>query len=187
MEIVRKVYLFLIDTVQTLLIAAAIFLVIYVFLFRPYQVSGQSMHPTFLDGEYILTNLVALHFEELKRGDVIVFHAPKEAEKDYIKRVVGLPGDVVSLRGGYIYVNDQKLDESAYLKSDVLTYQQSYLQEGQSIVVPEGEYFVVGDNRPFSSDSRDFGPIKRDAIIGKSFVVYWPPQDTRVINNPFEK
>lgn len=185
MFILQKIYHFLIDTIQTILLAASFFLVVYIFLFKPFQVSGSSMHPTFIDGEYILTNLITLRFNELKKGDVIVFEAPNDSEKDFIKRIIGLPGDSVSLMNGDIYLSGQKLDESAYLVSDVRTYGGAFLTEGQTVIVPNNEYFAVGDNRSHSSDSRQFGFIKREKIIGKSMFVYWPPNKMRWVKNPF--
>src|SRR5436190_22646579 len=122
MEILRKIYFFFIDTMQTILLAASIFLVIYIFLFRPFQVSGESMFPTFKNREYILTNLITLRFADPQRGDVIVFKAPTDQEKDFIKRVIGRQGDSVSLKEGFVYVNGKKLDESGYLGSEVRTY-----------------------------------------------------------------
>src|SRR5437763_10474492 len=105
MEILKRIYAFTLDTMQTVLLAASIFLVIYIFLFRPFQVSGESMFPTFKNKEYILTNLIGLKFRDPKRGDVLVFHAPPDPEKDFIKRVMGLPGDSVYLKEGFVYVN----------------------------------------------------------------------------------
>ncbi len=194
MFILRAIYYFLMDTLQTILIALAVFLVIYVLLFRPFQVNGQSMYPNFHNEQYILTNLIG--YQEVfgmkfktghpKRGDVIVFDAPTNKEKDYIKRVIGLPGDTVSINNGDVYLNAKKFDESAYLKPEVKTYGQNFLYEGQSIVVPKGEYFVMGDNRPFSADSRDFGFVNKDAIVGLSYFIYWPIPDMKMIKNPFE-
>lgn len=187
MEILRKIYFFFIDTMQTILLAASIFLVIYIFLVRPFQVSGESMFPTFKNKEYILTNLITLRFSELKRGDVIVFKAPTDHDKDFIKRVIGLPGDSVSLKGGFVYVNGNKLDESPYLNSDVRTYGASFMKEEEPVSVPMGDYLVMGDNRPFSSDSREWGFLKKSEVIGKSFFVYWPVNVVRIVKNPFAK
>src|SRR5207237_10481764 len=97
MEILKKIYSFFIDTLQTILLAASVFLVIYIFLFRPFQVSGESMFPNFYDKEYVLTNIVGLHFKDPHIGDVVVFKAPPNPEKDYIKRVIGHPGDTIEL------------------------------------------------------------------------------------------
>lgn len=183
-EILRKIYVFLIDIVQTLLLAAAVFLVVYVFLFRPFQVNGDSMFPTFTDQEYILTNIVALNFSPPKRGEVIVFKAPPEPEKDFIKRVIGIEGDRIMLTEGYIYLNGEKLDENQYLKPEIQTRGGSFLKEGQEIIVPQDSFLVLGDNRGYSSDSREWGFIKKADVIGKSFFVYWPPDKIGLIKNP---
>src|SRR5579872_860480 len=139
MFILRKVYAFLVDTIQSILVAAAIFLVIYMFLFRPFQVSGDSMFPNFKNFQYVLTNLITLRFHTPVRGDVIVFKAPPEPDKDFIKRVIGLPGDTIMVQNGSVYVNNKVLDESSYLSSDVKTYGGQFLQEGQQKTVPAGE------------------------------------------------
>ncbi len=185
MNILRKIYYFLLDTVQTFLIAAAVFLVIYVFLFRPFEVKGESMYPNFYDKEYVLTNLITLRFQNPAKGDVIVFKAPPDPEKDYIKRVIATPGDTVSIKDGAVYVNGTIYDESAYIKQNVKTYPGTFLSEGKTVKVPEKEYFVMGDNRLYSSDSREWGFVKQSAIIGDSMFVYWPLNRMRLIKNPF--
>lgn len=185
MEIIRKIYGFLIDSVQTFLIAAAIFLVIYLFLFRPYQVQGESMYPNFYNKEYVLTNLIVLRFKEPKLGDVVVFKAPPEPEKDYIKRIIGTPGDTIMIDQGKVNLNGKLLDESKYLKSSVFTYSGAFLPEGQTVKVPDGKYFVLGDNRTGSSDSREWGFVKKSELIGESLFVYLPLNRMRIINNPY--
>lgn len=185
MEVVKKVYNIVLDTMQTVLLAASIFLVIYIFLVRPFQVSGESMFPTFKNKEYIITNLIGLKFRTPKKGDVIVFHAPPDPDKDFIKRIMGLPGDTVYLKDGFVYVNDQKVSESAYLKSTVRTYGGSFLKEGVKVTIPNGDYIVMGDNRPFSSDSREWGFLPKEKIIGTSLFVYWPLNKIRIVSNPF--
>jgi signal peptidase I len=121
-----------------------------------------------------------------KHGDVIVFKAPIDAEKDFIKRVIGVPGDKIRLQDGKVYRNGQLLNESAYLSPTVETHGGGFLRDGEDLIVPEGNYFVLGDNRPFSSDSREWGLLKRDLVIGVSLFVYWPPQNARIIHNPSE-
>ncbi|MDO8621261.1 MAG: signal peptidase I [Candidatus Levybacteria bacterium] len=185
MGILRKIYSFLLDAVQTFLLAAAFFLVIYVFLFRPFQVNGDSMFPNFKDQEYVLTNIIQLRFQEPKLGDVIVFKAPPDPEKDYIKRVIGVPGDRVMVRDGNVYVNGKMLDESSYLKPTVRTYAGSFLKEGEEVTVPQGSFLAFGDNRPYSSDSREWGWVPKDLIIGHSFFAYWPPPLAGLIKNPY--
>ena len=181
MGILRKIYTVLIDLIETLVIAGAIFVVIYAFLFRPFQVNGQSMFPNYHNGEYILTNLIALRFSSVKRGDVIVFQAPVDREKDFIKRVIGLPGDRVRVENGNVYINDVKLEESNYLAPDVKTYGGAFLSEGKTATVPLEHYIVFGDNRNFSSDSREWGFVPQEKVIGESFFVYWPPDRMRLV------
>lgn len=185
MFILRAIYNYFLDTLQTILLAASVFLVVYIFLFRPFEVNGRSMDPTFQNGELVLTNLIALKTGTPKRGDVVVLQAPDEPDKDYIKRVIGEPGDSLYIQDGSVFVNSKRLDESSYLASDVRTPGGAFLQEGQPVTVPQGSYFVMGDNRPNSKDSRALGFIKREAFIGESFFVYWPPTRMRVIKNPY--
>ena len=186
MFILRKIYSFFIDTIQSILVAAAIFLVIYMFLFRPFQVNGESMYPNFKDKQYVLTNLITLRFNKPKLGDVLVFKAPPDPDKDFIKRVIGMPGDTVMIQNGEVYVNSQKLDESPYLSSDVKTYGGAFLKDGDTVTVPADEYFVMGDNRPYSSDSREWGFVPTKNIIGESMLVYWPINEVEFIHNPYQ-
>lgn len=185
MEFLRKTYAFLLDTVQTLLIVFAVFLVIWQFLFRPFQVSGNSMYPNYLDKEYVLTNIIALKLGQPKRGDVIVFKAPNDPEKDYIKRVIGIPGDQVMIRNGDVYVNGMPLDQETYLHPSVKTYGGSFLRDGLTETVPPDSYFVMGDNRNGSSDSREWGFVPLKSIIGMSSFVYWPLNKMGAIKNPY--
>jgi len=120
---------------------------------------------------------------QFSRGDVIVFNSPVEEDKDFIKRVIGLPGDEVSVKDGRLYINGALLDESEYLSSDVLTSPGNFLQEGETARVPDNSYFVSGDNRPASADSREWGFVPQDQIIGRSLVVYWPFSDFWIVEH----
>lgn len=171
--IFKKIFGFFFDILESIVVALAIFVVVYLFFYQPHQVKGASMEPNFHDGEYILTNKYEYRFSEPKRGDVIVFKSPQNAEIDYIKRIIGVPGDRVRLVNNHFFVNDIELKES-YIAADLYTYYGSFLKEGTEIVVPKNHFFVVGDNRPRSSDSREWGPIDKSAIIGKSQLRYWP-------------
>ena len=181
MSIFRRIYSILIDFIETLVIAGAVFVVIYAFLFRPFQVNGQSMYPNYHNGEYILTNLISLKLSKVNRGDVVVFQAPADREKDFIKRVIGLPGDTVMLKGGSVYVNGKKFDESSYLATDVKTYGGAFLADDKTLTVTDNKYLGLGDNRAFSSDSREWGFVSREKIIGQSFFVYWPVGNARLV------
>ena len=145
------------------------------------------MFPTYENKEYVLTNLIGLKFGPLQRGDVIVFKAPKDPDKDFIKRIIGIPGDNVMTQDGFVYVNGKKLDESTYLEPDVRTYGGSSMKDGEAITVPPDHYIVMGDNRPFSSDSREWGFLPKKNVIGKSFFVYWPAKgkSMRLITTPY--
>lgn len=182
MEIARKAYKVLLELAETLVIAGAIFVVIYAFLVRPFQVTGQSMFPTFKNGEYVFTNLLSQRFGPLDRGDVIVFKAPPSEDKDYIKRIIGIPGDRVKIEGGKVFLNGKLLNEP-YIDTTIRTDARGFAQEGQEISVSESSYFVMGDNRPFSSDSRDWGLVTFDKVIGKSALVYWPINSARFVEH----
>ena len=143
------------------------------------------MDPTFRDKQYILTNIIGLRISDPKKGDVVVFKSPPDSEKDYIKRVIASPGDVVAIKDGNVYVNGEILNESKYLKPKVGTYGGSFLHENEPVTVPQDSYLVMGDNRNGSSDSRQWGFVPLKLIIGKSFFVYWPPDKIEIVKNPY--
>lgn len=171
--IFKNTFRFLFDILESIVVALAIFVVIYLFLFQPHQVKGASMEPNFHDGEYILTNKFQYHFDTPKRGDVVVFKSPQNPDIDFIKRIIGLPGETIKLEDNRYYINGVELTEP-YIAEELFTYNGSYLRDGMEIVVPQDHYFVSGDNRPRSSDSREWGPIEKSSIIGKSQLRYWP-------------
>ena len=169
---------FLLSFLETVVVALVISIVLYLFIMTPHEVIGNSMHPTYQNGEYLMANKLLYRFQDPQRGDVIIFKYSDT--QDFIKRVIGLPGDKVMLKDGHIYINDQLLDESAYLSNSIYTNGGEFLHEGESITVPDNEYFVCGDNRPHSSDSRTFGPISKDDIKGKAWLVYFPFSQFRI-------
>lgn len=165
----------LIDFIQTLVVCGAIFTLIYLFVAQPHRVSGRSMVPNFQDGDFILTDKITYRFDAPKRGDVIVLKYPKAETQEFIKRIIGLPGDTLQIRDGSVLVNGEPLNE-IYLPSDTQTLgtQSGYIREGEIVKVEENQYFVFGDNRTNSSDSRTWGPITKGEIVGKTFFRYWP-------------
>ena len=163
---------FTLSFIETIVVALVISVILYLFVVTPHEVVGKSMFPTYKDGEYLMANKVTYRFSEPKRGDVIIFEYSET--QDFIKRIIGLPGDKVSLMDGKLLVNGEELDESNYLDSSIYTNGGSFLKEGETKEVPDGEYFVCGDNRQHSSDSREFGTIKKSAIKGKVLLVYYP-------------
>lgn len=188
MEIIGRVWRACVDSLQGVLIVASILLVLYMFVVRPFQVNGESMYPNFKDGEWVLTSLVGVYFHTIQLGDVIVLraNAAQEGDHDFIKRVIGVPGDTVSLQGGNVYLNGKMFDQSKFLKVDVVTYGGAFLQQDGSALVPQDSYFVMGDNRPYSSDSREWGFVKKADIIGFSSVVVWPITGFRIVQNPLK-
>jgi len=144
------------------------------------------MYPNFYNKEYVLTNLITLRLALPSRGDVVVFQAPPDPGKDFIKRVMGLPGDTVMLHNGDLYINGQKFDQHIFLKDDVKSYGGRFLGDDKTITVPEGNYFVMGDNRMNSSDSREWGFVPQNKLIGISFFAYWPINQIHLITNPLK-
>lgn len=169
----RSVVSFFLDFLETIVVALSIFVVIYLFIVQPHEVKGNSMEPNFHNNEYILTDKISYRFREPKRGEVIIFKAPRNQEVDYIKRVIALAGDRIKVEKGFVYVNGEKLDES-YLKDTTSLFSGSFMQEGGEILVGNDEVMVLGDNRPHSSDSREFGPVPQNLIIGRAILRYWP-------------
>ncbi|MBD3328960.1 signal peptidase I [Candidatus Dojkabacteria bacterium] len=172
---------FVFGSIEALVTAVALVIVLYLFILTPHEVVGRSMYPTYKDGEILLANKVVYRVSQPKRGDVVIFK--HSATEDYIKRIIGLPGDQVSLRDGNIYVNDKILSESDYLSDTIYTDKGRYLDEGDVVSVPDDSVFVCGDNRPHSSDSRDFGPIPITDIKGKVWIVYFPFDHFRVVKH----
>lgn len=165
---------FFVDTIETILLALVLFLAINAVSARV-RVENVSMQPTLQPGEFLLINRIAYKLGEPSIGDIIVFHAPGTSELDYIKRVVGLPGDEVRINNSTVFVNDQPLYEP-YI-SDTPNYSGTW-------VVPQGEYFVLGDNRNNSSDSHLWGFVPREDIVGQALLIYWPISEISLLRSP---
>lgn len=177
---------FLLEFIQSIVLALSVFVLFYLFVAQPNEVKGSSMFPTFKNGEYLLTEKLSYQFGDPKRGDVVIFKAPPSEpcaadECEYIKRVIGVPGDKVMVQDGDVFVNGEMLDQS-FLPEKVYTSEGEYMEEGVEKEVPKNEYLCFGDNRPNSRDGREFGPIKRDTIIGKAFLRYWPLSSAGLIS-----
>ena len=154
--------------VRDLVISLAIACFIIIFLYQPVKVEGTSMMPSLVDQERVFVNKFVYRLEPIQRGDVVVFRYPRDPSKSFIKRVIGLSGDHIQIDAGRVFVNGRLLDEDyvppAY--EDERSYQE--------IVVPANSYFVLGDHRSLSNDSRDFGPVNQTYIYGKAVFGYWP-------------
>jgi signal peptidase I len=173
MFFLRNLWLFFLDFLETIVVSLAIFAVVYIFLFQPHQVDGKSMEPNFHNAEYILTDKISYRLGDPKRGDVVVFHSPQDVGTDFIKRIVGVPGDLVMIKDGYFYLNGTRLDEE-YINDPGKVAPGRFLREGTTAEVPNGQYLVMGDNRLHSSDSREWGFVPKTNIVGRAFFRYWP-------------
>lgn len=173
MEIRQKLTSFFKEIIQTSLVSLAIFLFVYIFLVQPHRVKGESMMPNFANGELILTEKISYRFSKPRRGDIIVFRALSPNRVDFIKRIVGLPGETVEIKDDIVLVDGRQLEEP---------YETQKTEGNVSVSLGKNQYFVLGDNRRSSSDSRSFGPIDKKSLKGRAWVVYWPIFDSRIIS-----
>jgi len=176
----KRLGAFFLDITEVVVFAIAIFLFVYLLVLQPHKIKGASMEPNFPDGEYLLTDKVSYRFGEPQRGDVVVFEAPVANGEEYIKRIIGLPGERVSIKGNQIYINDEALVEN-YLPSQLPTKPGAFLEEGKEVVVPANHFLVLGDNRIASSDSRSWGFITKESISGRAWIIYWPPPEVGIV------
>jgi signal peptidase I len=161
--------------VRDLLISIVISAFIIIFLYQPVRVEGTSMLPMLEDQDRLFINKIAYRVGDIHRGDVVVFEYPRDHTKSYIKRVIALPGDRLRIADGQVYVNGVRLKEP-YVPNRFADDRSEPEQ-----VLPSHEYFVMGDHRSISSDSREFGPVDRDLIYGKAVFVYWPMEQVGVV------
>lgn len=168
------------EWMKALAIAIALAFFIRTFLFAPFIVEGESMETTLHNGERLVVNKAIYFLSTPQRGDIIVFHA--EAEKDYIKRVIGVAGDTVEVRDDVLYINGQKADEPylAEMRKEAEKEGVPLTENFGPVSIGENEIFVMGDNRLNSRDSRMIGPIKLDTVVGRAEFVFWPLKGTRL-------
>lgn len=178
----RRLGAFFLDIIQVVIFAVSIFLFVYLLILQPHKINGESMETNFHNGEYILTEKVTYYFNKPKHGEVIVFKAPPDGHDEFIKRIIGVPGDTVMIQNCHVFVNGKQLVEK-YLPADLCTSPGTLATEGKSLTVPTGKYFVMGDNRPHSLDSRyeQISFIGQDKFTGKAWVVYWPLNNAHVV------
>jgi signal peptidase I len=174
-------FMFIWDFAKVILIALAIILPVRYFVFQPFIVSGSSMEPNYSDGQYLIIDELSYRFSDPERGDVLVIRYPKDRKQFFIKRVIGLPGEKIEIDNGRVtIVNDKNPDgitlDEAYLPSQGLSFPHNTSVVGgkKTITLKSDEYFMMGDNRLASSDSRDWGPLDEDDIIGKVFIRVFP-------------
>jgi signal peptidase I len=173
----------LFEAIETLVLTLIIFLVIQNFVAQPYKVEQQSMEQTLLPGQYVLVDKLTPRFDPYKRGDIVVFQPPENpvpGQIPFVKRVIGLAGDVVEVKNGAVLINGQELSEPYVYPGQVT----DAIGGQERWVIPAGEVFVLGDHREESSDSRVFGPVPVKNIIGRAWLRYWPITTFEVIATP---
>ena len=161
---------------RDLFFAVLVTFFIILFVYQPVKVEGGSMEPGLEDQERIFINKLVYRFESIERGDIVVFRYPRDTHKSFIKRVIGLPGDRINISYGHVYVNGEFLPEP-YVPPD---YQDA--RSHPEIIVPPNAYFVLGDHRSMSNDSREFGPVMRGYIYGKAVLGYWPMEKLGLVH-----
>jgi len=162
--------------IRDLVVSLVISAFIIIFLYQPVKVEGTSMLPGLDDQERIFINKFVYHLEPIERGDIVVFRYPRDPSKSYIKRVIAVGGDHVRIQDGQVYVNGKRMREP-YVPPE---YEDD--RPYSETVVPPDSYFLLGDHRSSSSDSRDFGPVSRSYIYGKAVFVYWPVDKVGVLH-----
>jgi signal peptidase I len=160
---------FFMEILQSLLVAAVLAFIIHTFIMQNFRIPSGSMEPTLQIQDYIFASKLAYRLDEPKRGDIVVFKYPNDTSRYFVKRLIAVGGETVTLKGGILYIDGVPLEE------DYLPPELEMLGSYGPKTVPADQYFMMGDNRNNSSDSRDWGFVSRDLIVGKEIFIYWPP------------
>ncbi len=174
----KKIGIFIFDTLKLAIVAVVIVLPIRYFVIQPFFVLGASMEPTFHNGDYLIIDEISYRLGEPERGNIIVFRYPNNPKQFYIKRIVGLPGEVVVINEQGVTIKNKENPDGLLLKEEYLREAHTYGNMSQTLT--HDEYFVLGDNREASSDSRRWGALKEEFIVGKVFVRAYPFQNAEV-------
>jgi signal peptidase I len=162
---------------EPLLIAAILAIFIRTFIFGPYKIPTGSMKPTFMEEDKIFVDKLSYRFHSPERGDIIVFKYPLDRKKDFVKRLAGLPGETLEIRKGVIYVDGKPMTDPPFGRNTYYNVEDwQFGKSGELIRVPEGSYFALGDNSAHSADSRQWGFVPKKDLVGKAFMIWWPPK-----------
>lgn len=173
---IRNFFSFAFDLIKIVTISLAIIMPVRYFLIQPFYVQGSSMEPNFHTSEYLIVNEIGYRFSDLERGDVIVFKYPVNPQEYFIKRIVALPGESIEFRDGDVYIYNDAFKDGVILDEEYLPEDRETYSNGRNEIVKltDDEYFVLGDNRNSSKDSRVFGPVKKRLVIGSVLLRAWP-------------
>jgi len=169
------------EWIEPIIIAVILALIIRTFVVQAFKIPTGSMKATLMEGDRILVNKFIYKFVQPKRGDVIVFISPEDKKKDFIKRLVGLPNENIQISNGAILVNNGPIEEGSVLKKQHYYNRGDFGSEGQSVTIPNDAYYVLGDNSISSRDSRYWGFMPKKYLLGKAFLIYWPPNRIGII------
>ena len=170
----KVAFSFVFELVKVIVLAGITIALIRYFLFKPFYVKGASMEPNFLDHEYLIVDELSYRLREPERGEVVVFKYPNNQDEYFLKRIIGLPGERIKVSDGKITVYNAKNPEGVQLDETYLSKELVTLGESRTVTLGADEYYVLGDNRPNSFDSRRFGPVNKSLIIGRAFLRGWP-------------
>ncbi|NMC51889.1 signal peptidase I [Candidatus Kuenenbacteria bacterium] len=182
-DILGQIKDFIWETIKVVVFSLAIILPIRYFIIQPFYVKGASMEPNFFDHEYLVIDEISYRLGEIKRGDVIVFKYPEDPKQYFIKRIIGLPGETIKIKEGKIVIINKDHPEGFFLEEKGYL-PEVYTQGDIDLLLGVNEYYVLGDNRTASLDSRVFGPIERSNIVGRAWIRGWPFNRAQIFKTP---
>ncbi len=182
---IRNFFSYFFELVKVVVISLAIIIPIRYFLIQPFYVKGASMEPNFYDHEYLIIDEISYRFNNPRRGDIVVFRYPRDPQEYFIKRIIGLPGEKIQIKNGDVYITNEANPENVALNENYLAEGvKTYSLNEDIIALGKEEYFLMGDNRNSSKDSRSFGPVNQSFIIGKVLFRGWPFNRVNIFEAP---
>jgi signal peptidase I len=169
------------EWVESIVIALILALIIRTFVVQAFKIPSGSMRETLIERDRILVNKFIYRFTDPQRGDIIVFRYPLEPKKDFVKRLIGLPGETVSIKDGDIYINGELAREPLKVREIYYYNKGVYAEDAKAVEIPADSYYVLGDNSASSRDSRYWGFVPKENLLGKAFLIYWPPNRIRLL------
>lgn len=176
----KNVFKAFFDFFEITFVLATVAILVYLFVGQLLEVSGDSMEPAFKDKEQLIAEKISINYKNIQRGEIIIFQHPQESGRLLIKRVVGLPGEIIMILNGQVFINNNPLEET-YLPQDTFTKEGVLIKEGVEYQIEQNSYLLFGDNREKSTDSRSWGAVPKELLIGRGVIVYYPFSSIRII------